>query len=133
MDELKKSYPNVEGVIIERLPYRECLKIKRACHIVFDHMRGWFGIASLESLSQGKPVIAGLDRWNQDCIMEFTGTDSLPWLFAWNQTELEKALARLICDFDFRNTAGRSSRCFMESYWTEQHVLEILWTVYKSL
>ena len=76
MDRLEEKFPNLERVLIERTAYRDCLRIKRSCHIVFDHMRGWFGIASLESLCQGKPVVAGLDDWNVEQIREFTGLRS---------------------------------------------------------
>ena len=77
---LQRKYPGkIQLVIIELMPYLKCLQIKRSCHIVFDHMRGWFGISSLESLSQGKPVIAGLDDWNIQCIKEFTGFMKRYW------------------------------------------------------
>jgi len=134
VDTLKRKYPEkIQSVIIERVPYLECLRIKRTCHIVFDHMRGWFGIASLESLCQGKPVIAGLDEWNIRCIKEFTGADEVPWVVARNRDELEDRLEELIGDSDLRNRFGVASRRFMERYWTEKHVLKILMETYKTL
>ena len=131
--ELQIEYPHIEKMVIERLPYRECLRLKRNCHIVFDHMRGWFGIASLESLSHGKPVIAGIDERNIDCIKKFTGTDELPWVIARDQEELEGKLFELIKDCYLRDQTGRSSRSFMEKHWTEQHVLNALFNIYESL
>ncbi|RLB83490.1 MAG: glycosyltransferase family 1 protein [Deltaproteobacteria bacterium] len=133
MQKLQEKYPYVESLIIENRPYIECLRIKRTCHIVFDHMRGWFGIASLESLSQGKPVIAGLDDWNIQCIKEFTGSDGLPWIVARTQDELEEKLEALITDSDLRNNIGVKSRRFMEEHWTEQQVLKILFEIYGTL
>lgn len=130
---LQSSYPDIEKVVIERRPHLECLAIKRKCHIVFDHMRGWFGISSLESLAQGKPVIAGLDDWNIRCIKEFTGTDELPWQVARNEERLHITLHRLITDGELRYAVGQQSRDFMEQNWTEQHVLQILLKVYVSL
>lgn len=133
MQDLKLKHPQIEEVIIEKKPYMECLRIKRTCHIVFDHMRGWFGIASLESLSHGKPVIAGLDEWNIRCIKEFTGADEVPWIVARDKDQLHRALERLIDESSLRNRIGRRTRSFMEDYWTEQHVLKILREIYKAL
>jgi len=131
---LQRKYPEkIQPVIIELAPYLECLRIKRACHIVFDHMRGWFGISSLESLCQGKPVIAGLDDWNIQCIKEFTGADEVPWVVVRNRDELEDRLEELIGNGGLRNRFGVASRRFMERYWTEKHVLKILMETYKTL
>ena len=134
IDTLQSKYPEkIQPVIIELVPYFECLRIKRACHIVFDHMRGWFGISSLESLSQGKPVIAGLDDWSIQCIKEFTGADELPWIIARKKDELEDRLEELIRNGGFRNASGIASRRFMERYWTEKHALKILMETYQTL
>jgi hypothetical protein len=130
---LQEKHPHVETLIIENRPYIECLRIKRTCHIVFDHMRGWFGISSLESLSQGKPVIAGLDDWNIQHIKKFTSSDKLPWVIARTQDELEAQLEELITDGDSRNRIGVESRRCIETYWTEQHVLRVLLNIYDTL
>lgn len=130
---LQKKYPEIEPVIIEKTPYSECLKIKRACHIIFDHMRGWFGISSLESLSQGKPVIAGLDAWNIQCIKEFTGAEEIPWVVARSEDQLEGCLEKLILDRSLRRETGIKSRRFMEKFWKEIDSLESLFQIYRSL
>lgn len=133
MKDLEKLYSCLETVIIEKTPYFECLRIKRACHIVFDHMRGWFGIASLESLSHGKPVIAGLDDWNIRCIKEFTGAEELPWVIARTEEELLSVLTPLVQDRGLRQSKGEQSRRFMETRWTEQHTLKVLLDIYQAL
>lgn len=123
----------IEPIMIERLQHRECLRLKKTCHIIFDHMRGWFGISSLESLCQGKPVIAGLDDWNIKCIKEFTGTDTLPWQVARDERQLKDVLAKLISDPQKRQQIGRESRAFMEQQWTEQQALTVLFKFYGEL
>jgi glycosyltransferase involved in cell wall biosynthesis len=133
MRKISEQHDNVESVLIEKTPYFECLRIKRACHIVFDHMRGWFGIASLESLSQGKPVIAGLDDWNMKCIKEFTGAKRLPWVIARNEDELFNSIESLVIDKYRRQEIGEASRAFMEKHWSEQIVLNILLDLYATL
>lgn len=133
MSNLQNKLSNVEAVIIEKIPYHECLRIKRACHLIFDHMCGWFGISSLESLSQGKPVIAGLDDWNIKCIKEFTCTDHLPWIVARSERELERRIEEFVVDKLLRQSTGKDNRSFMEKNWTEQHVLNVLFQIYNSL
>lgn len=133
MAELEKGFPNIETIIIEKTPYFDCLRLKRHCHIIFDHMRGWFGIASLESLSHGKPVIAGLDEWNMQCIKEFAGSEKLPWVIARDSEELSVQMKLLIQDKDLRQSCGQYSRKFMEQYWAEQHALQILMNVYETI
>ena len=130
---VKKRNPRVSFLVIERMPYRRCLGLKRSSHVVFDHMRGWFGISSLESLSQGRPVIAGLDEWNVEQIRRFTGKQELPWVLAGNPEELEKTLDELVNDSGKRDAIGRESRAFMEEAWNERRVLEKLTGIYESL
>lgn len=130
---LKKKYGNLEGVIIENTQHENCLRAKQKCDIHFDHMQGYYGVSSLESLSQGKPVIAGLDEWNIKCIKEFTGADEIPWIIAQTNDDLKDNLERLITDTESRKNAGAQSRHFMEEYWTEKHVLKILMETYKTL
>jgi len=119
--------------IIELMEYKTCLAEKNKCHIIFDHMQGYYGVSSLECLSQGKPVIAGLDAWNIRCIKEFTGANELPWQVATNKEELRATLHLLITDREQRLTAGHAARYFMEQYWTEQHALNVLLDIYSKL
>lgn len=130
---IQEKYPNVESMIIEKMPYIDCLKLKRTCHIVFDHMRGWFGISSLESLSQGKPVIAGLDDWNIESIKTFTGAKALPWVVARDPKQLEEKIDMLMDTPDLRNDIGRQSRQFMETCWNERQILNVLFKIYETL
>jgi len=119
--------------VIENCLYRDCLKRKNRCHVVFDHMQGYYGVSSLESLSQGKPVIAGLDAWNRRHIEDFAGTDRLPWVIAHTQDELRNTLERYIVDSERRERTGRYSREFMENGWSEQRVIDRLVGFYASL
>jgi len=130
---LERKYGNIEGVIIENTLHEECLRIRQVCDIHFDHMQGYYGVSSLESLSQGRPVIAGLDEWNLKYIKEFSGCEDVPWVIAKNRDELEDRLEKLIGDGVLRNRSGVASRRFMERCWTEQHVLNILMETYKTL
>ena len=130
---LKQRFPHVETQIIENMSYRECLKIKRSSHSVFDHMNGWFGISSLESLAQGVPTLAGLDAWNIRHISQFAETDDLPWLITRTELELEKTLSDLIESSALRESNGKQARQFMLKHWSEEKVISRLIETYQSL
>jgi len=132
---LKKSRqrPALEVDLIENCLYSDCLKRKNACDIMFDHMQGYFGVSSLESLSQGKPVIAGLDGWNLRHIQAFSGCENPPWVIARSEEELEEALAQLISRPELRREKGEQSRRFMEASWSEPHVIANLLRFYDSV
>lgn len=133
MGSLMRQYNILEYQIIENTQYLECLRLKQGFDIHFDHMQGYFGVSSLESLSLGKPVIAGLDDWNIQCIKNFTGSDQLPWIVARCKEDLYEMFEVLVTDHELRKTSGEYSRLFMEKYWTEKHALSILMGQYESL
>jgi hypothetical protein len=133
IEQLIQNKMMIDKVILERLQHKDCLRIKRKCHIVFDHMRGWFGVSSLESLAQGKPVIAGLDNWNIQCIKKTFETDDLPWQIARNSDELDSALTLLVSDSSLRLKIGKKSRKFMEKIWNERQILKVLFDFYDCL
>ena len=119
--------------LIDDVPNHECLARKRRCHALFDHMQGYYGVSSLEGLSQGLAVIAALDDWNRTRIAEFAGTDDLPWLTARDQDELAALLLRLAKDRDFCERAGEAGRAFMESCWSDRRLAQGLADYYESL
>lgn len=132
-NDLKKtSNIPIELHLIENVQHKECLEMKRHSHIIFDHMQGYYGVSSLESLSQGKPVIAGLDEWNIKYIKEFTGADALPWQIARDYESLGKCMTKLINDAEFRCQIGKESRLFMEECWKEQDALKVLLNIYEN-
>lgn len=116
-----------EGVALELdlmddVPNAECLARKARCHVLFDHMQGYYGVSSLEGLSQGLAVIAGLDEWNRSHIMAFTGAPALPWLVTRNEESLLGLLRDLARDRDLCDRCGRESRAFMETYWSDERM-----------
>jgi len=131
--EIRREYDNVDYIIIENTRYHDCLLKKRECHIHFDHMQGYYGVSSLESLSQGRPVIAGLDDFNIEHIKRFTGSQTLPWIIARNTEALSVQIKQLVCDADEREGKGIESRTFMAERWSERNVLETLFDAYEKV
>lgn len=125
-EEICAEFSNVSYKIIENTKYTDCLKIKKRCHIHFDHMQGYYGVSSLESLSQGRPVIAGLDDFNIRCIKQFTGDCELPWVIAKESDSLKSKIRELVFDNGMRKAAGCQARTFMTEKWNEPNVLNAL-------
>lgn len=129
---LQAELPGLELDLIENTRYDECLRRKQAADLVFDHMQGYYGVSSIESLSQGKPVIAGLDEWNIACIKDFFGCTEIPWVLARTETELEAELRRLYAAPALREELGRASRAFMERFWNERPIIARLIDFYRQ-
>lgn len=129
---LRQEFPQLELDVIENTPHAECLQRKRKCDIFFDHMQGYYGMASLEALSQGLPVIAGLDDWNLRCIREYFNCKSVPWVLAHDAGALESTLRSLVANARKRRQIGEESRRFMEHVWSEERVIAGLDRFYAS-
>lgn len=110
--------------MIDDVPHAVCLARKRRAHALFDHMQGYYGVSSLEGLSQGLAVIAGLDEWNRAHVAEFAGVaeERLPWLLAHDADELARVLRGLAADPDLRRAKGEASRRFIGDCWSEAKV-----------
>jgi hypothetical protein len=109
---------------IDNVPHGECLARKRTNHALFDHMQGYYGVSSLEGLSQGLAVIAGLDAWNLTHVAEFAGVEqgALPWVLAHDSDSLATALRGLAGDLERCRSIGEASRRFVEANWSEAKV-----------
>jgi len=122
VDELSRSGLDLRLDLIDNVPNAECLARKQAAHVLFDHMQGYYGVSSLEGLSQGLAVIAGLDGWNRQHVAEFSGTEDLPWVVARNRDELAARLRELAQDLPRCREIGAASRRFVEERWSEAKV-----------
>lgn len=132
MTRLAARDPRLRPVVIENERHRECLRRKRDCQIFFDHMQGYFGVSSLESLSQGVPTIAGIDDWNRDALARFTGTAELPWVLAHDAAALAERIRWLANEPDARRELGLASRHWMERCWTPPRIVDALLSVYAG-
>ena len=130
---LRQTGLNLDLDMIDDASHADCLRRKQRCDIVFDHMQGYYGMSSLESLSQGTPVIAGLDDWNSATIRDYFQCDALPWIAAHTEAALEQALLELTQDDCKRQTIGADSRKFMETIWTEARLTAALDAFYRNL
>lgn len=111
--------------LIENMPHETALRIKRLSDICFDHMQGYYGVSSLEALSQGVATIAGLSDRTISFIKDFTGCNELPWVIARNSAELKGQITRLIYDRAELRRYKIFSREWMVKYWTEKAIADL--------
>lgn len=131
MEEVRRETAlSVETRLIENTPHNDCLRLKRESHVLFDHLQGYFGMSSLEALSQGLCVIAGLDEWNIRHIAEFAGTSELPWV-CMTVDKLSHQLKALLSDRIIMKPYAGFSRRFMETCWNDARVAHRLTSTYN--
>ncbi len=113
----------------------EALRHKRHAHVVFDHIEGYYGLSSLEGLSMGKPVIAGLSDETIKAICHFfdVNPSELPWAVARNAEEVVGRLRDLLSSEQLRAEVGSKSRKFMEEVWSDRALGQRLAAFYSSL
>ena len=111
----------IELRLIENTSHKDCLRLKRESHILFDHLQGYFGVSSLEGLSQGLCVIAGLDDWNRRHIKTFTGAKELPWVIS-DKDQLPAVLDLLVNDAGQLREIGLCASSFMGTYWSPRRI-----------
>lgn len=128
--ELKKQGLPVEVNLIVNTEHKECLRKKRRCHVLFDHLQGYYGVSSLEGLSQGLCVVAGLDEWNQRQLKEFTGQEILPWIIS-DAIKLPSDIKWIVNDAARRQAISLRSRKFMKDYWNECIIINKLLDFYS--
>ncbi len=131
MNELRSRTGKVKEVLIENTPHKECLKKKQRSHILFDHLQGYFGVSSLEGLSQGLCVVAGLDEWCISHIKSFSGWDNVPWYISARDKLLED-MTLLVKEREVREEYGIRARKFMEETWNEERVIGNLISFYEN-
>ncbi len=130
---LSRDNLHIDMDLIDDVPNEECLARKRRCHILFDHMQGYYGVSSLEGLSQGLAVIAGLNAWTRQQVSRFAQTENLPWVLAHDQDQLESRLRELYNDRPLCEQIGLKGRLFMENHWSDKHVADQLIAFYEKL
>ena len=131
MAELAGRGLQVRQELLDDVPHDECLARKRRCHILFDHLQGYYGVSSLEGLSQGLAVVAGLDDWCQGHLREFAGGRELPWVTS-APGSLAGDLAALVRDRERREALGAAGRRFMEEVLNDRRLALKLAAFYQA-
>lgn len=127
IDNLREKY-SLEFKLIEGLPRAEVMNLMRQCDIYIDQIIiGMFGLASIEAMSFGKPVVCYIND-----VMGRDYPDDLPIVNA-NPDNLTEQLEILIKDSALRHELGKKSREYIEKYHSEKVTAQKLVKIYDEV
>jgi len=133
LERIARDTPGVDLRVRTDLPHEECLRQRQRSQIAIDEIvTGSYHLSSLESLAQGVPTLAWLDRRVMQTLSELTGTTELPWVNL-RLEEAEEPLRHLIADPDLREGIGRRSREWMEAHWSDREMIRHFERAYQDL
>jgi glycosyltransferase involved in cell wall biosynthesis len=160
VDLLKKKY-DVELMLIENIPYEECLKLKKEAHISFDNIEyGSYAGCSIEALCHEQPTLVYLNNTSMEEIEKESqkigikspfinvGGPNQPNIEFLNKVVIGKAkniitkvdyqsvynnLERLLADDSLRREIGKRGRKWVCKVHDEKIVSEKLVKKYESL
>jgi len=127
MEELKKDY-DFEFVLLHDISRERVLEIMQKADIILDQIIvGGYGMAAIEGMSFGKPVMCHL-------IPEVFGAglpDECP-IVNTNPDNLKEQLIKLIRNPVLRNEIGIKSRAFAEQFHNVEIVADRMLEIYKT-
>jgi hypothetical protein len=118
------------------LAHADLIRLRASCHISLDHLHGYYGLESLESLAQGLIAVNGLSERNRKRFVEAIG-HSPPFASA----ESEAAAAPLVLQlvesalvqrpaFEAHRAAGPA---FIQEHYRAEQIAEIWQNLYQTL
>ncbi|MCD4653902.1 hypothetical protein K8T06_08185, partial [bacterium] len=127
IDELRKTH-QFEFHIVHGVKRSEALKFVATCDIFLDQfVEGLFGLASLESMSFGKPTVCYINP-----VMRPNYPSDLPIVNA-DQENLIDVVRSLLNDGQKRRNIGLLSRAYVEKYHDSKRLAQGLVRIYEEL
>lgn len=119
--------------VVRNVSHDQCMRMRRDCQIAIDEMvTGSYHLCSLESLAQGLPTFAYLDRRMVAILVDLTGCGALPWL-NYRLEDAGPAIERLVNEPELRRSLGVNSRRWMETHWAERDLVRHYVDAYRDL
>lgn len=104
----------VEGILIEGLPWAECLRMKaKLADVLYDQLQLGYGQNSLEAWAMGIPVVAGADERYEAIMARELG--ELPYHRATPET-LARRLTALVSDAQLRSSEGQRGHAYVRRW-----------------
>ena len=127
VEELKKNF-DFEFVLLHDMKREDVLKIIRKADIFLDQIIiGGYGMAAMEAMAYGKPVMCYLlpqvfeSGLPQECPIVNTNPDNL-----------KEQLIKLITDAQLRQSTGMMSRAYVEKYHDAEKISDQLLKIYTQ-
>lgn len=136
-DEIARIVTHTKGCdlnLIHHVQRRRSVWHVAQCDIYFATFLYGPGMASIEAMALGKPVIAGCTEHELQYQMQAIGVtrpENLPWLYATPETA-PQVLRDLASDPDMRQHWGRKGREYVEQWHSLPNVVNRLKTLYEQ-
>lgn len=127
IEKLRQKY-DFEFRLIQNMPHHEAVKLMKDADIFLDQLiGGGYGMAAMEAMAYGKPVICRI----KDTVRKDFPHD-LPLVNA-NPDTIVEQLEVLLKDPKLRQEIGKKSRAYIEKYHDARKIAEELVLVYKQV
>ncbi len=128
--ELKAEGLPVEGMVIEGMPWSDCLKMKaRNADIFYDQIQLGYGQNALESWAMGVPVVAGASEDYERIFRDHLGR--LPYVHA-DAGSLKATLRRLVLDESARREAAAIGHEYVQTWHAYRPVAVLALQTYEE-
>jgi hypothetical protein len=129
VERIAQRYP-VEAVLIERKPWRECLRLKATADIYYDQMILGYGCNTIEAWGLGLPVVAGAESpvVRARMVKEW---GRFPFVSATPRT-LEARLTELVRSVELRREWAAIGLEHAQRFHAAEKVVDVLADVYAS-
>lgn len=131
IEQLKLEGYNIYFDLVENVTHDELLERYKRCHLFIDQiMAGWYGTATIEAMSIGRPVIVSLRR---EYFSYIDFGDKIPAIHADPDVIYNVLKDTLNMGVEFLIETGKKSRCFIEEYHDVKIVTKKLLKMYSEL
>lgn len=122
----------IRAEMMSNTPWEECLSIKQKCHVAFDHLQGYYGVNTSETMAMGIPSICNPNHETWDASEERFGAEP-PFVIS-DRVILEDTISSLRDDEDLRWEIGARSRDYaVKVHDLDSVVLPQLLKAYKEV
>jgi len=103
---------NMRLMLLTDTKWEDCLSIKQRCTIAFDHLQGYYGVNTAESMSMGLPTICNPNYQYYKHAMELYGNE--PPFVVSDRVILADTIQMLREDPELRREIGAQSRDYAQ-------------------
>jgi glycosyltransferase involved in cell wall biosynthesis len=130
VDELRREGRAFEFQLVEGIPHDEVRSHVERADVFVDQLHaGWYGVAAVELMALGKPVVSNL-RADDFGVLPAEMRSELPVVGATVET-LADVLRELLSDDERRRRLGRAGRAYVERWHDPNRIAERLADTYE--
>ncbi len=130
VETLKHEGLKVRLVLIEKKPYKDCLKMRASCDITYDQMHLCYGNSALEGMVLNQATIVGMPESVRGRVNRIVGYE--PFIFAMPDT-LVDVLRDVLMNSEQREEAAQRGRRYIEEWHEQSKVSLRVAALYESL